>query len=73
MPLTHELLVTVLEVHCPGVTEAIHVLEGRKFVETRCGHMVVVDRTGLEKMAGISYGVVEAENAHLIGPLKLKS
>lgn len=70
VPLTHELLAIMLGVHRPGVTEAIHVLEGRRYIEARRGHVVVVDRAGLERMAGSSYGIVEAEYERLIGPLK---
>ena len=69
VPLTHELLAGMLGVHRPGVTEAIHVLVGRGCIEARRGLIVVLNRPELKRLAGASYGVVEAEYERLIGPM----
>jgi CRP-like cAMP-binding protein len=67
LPLTHEFLALMLGVRRPGVTEALQSLKRRKFIETGRNQIVVLDRNGIEKMAGNSYGVPEKEYRRLIG------
>ena len=64
--LTHEFLSLMLAVRRPGVTEAIHLLEGNGIIRARRAHFTILDRERLEEMAGDSYGVPEAEYERLI-------
>ena len=51
----------------PGVTEALQSLKRQKLIETRRNQIVVLNRNGIEKVAGNSYGVPEKEYRRLIG------
>jgi CRP-like cAMP-binding protein len=66
--LTHDYLSYMLGVRRPGVTEALHVLEGERLIKSRRGLVVIRDRAGLETQAGRSYGAPETEYERLIGP-----
>lgn len=66
--LTHEFMAVMLSVRRPGVTDALHHLEGRGLVRTDRGHINVIDREGLIETANGSYGVAEAEYERLLGP-----
>ena len=52
-----------------SVTEAIHLLEGANLIKATRGNIRILDRDRLERAAGASYGVPEAEYRRLIGPL----
>lgn len=65
-PVTHEFLSTMLGVRRPGVTTAIHSLEGAGMIKARRSHVQVIDRTKLKAAAGDSYGVPETEYRRLI-------
>ena len=67
LPLTHEFLAIMLAVRRPGVTDALHQLEGRGLIRSTRGLINVVDRAGLIKVADGSYGVPEAEYQRLLG------
>ena len=67
LPLTHEFMAIMLGVRRPGVTDALHRLEGDHLVRSRRGVVSVRDRAGLERLAGLSYGVPEAEYRRLLG------
>ena len=67
LPLTHEFLSLMLGVRRPGVTEALQSLKRQKLIETGRNQIVVLNRNGIEKMAGQSYGVPEKEYRRLIG------
>ena len=67
LPLTHEFLSIMLAVRRPGVTDALHQLEGRGLIRSTRGQISVVDRAGLIKVAEGSYGVPEAEYERLLG------
>jgi CRP-like cAMP-binding protein len=67
LPLTHEFLALMLGVRRPGVTEALQSLKRKKLIENSRNHIVVLDRKGIEKAAGNSYGVPEKEYRRLIG------
>jgi CRP-like cAMP-binding protein len=61
LPLTHEFLAMMLSVRRPGVTESLHILEGRKLIKANRGHVLILDRPGLMRLAGASYGASEQE------------
>jgi CRP-like cAMP-binding protein len=63
---THEFLSIMLGVRRPGVTEALHILEGAHVIRAERGLVTILDRAKLEEVAGESYGVAETEYARLI-------
>ena len=64
---THEFLSLMLGVRRAGVTDALKILEDRGLISTKRGRVTVLDRMGLDGVAGDSYGVPEAEYSRLIG------
>jgi CRP-like cAMP-binding protein len=66
LPLVHDFLALMLGVRRPGVTVALHALEGQGLIETSRGNVRVIDRKGLEKIANGSYGVPEAAYKRLM-------
>src|SRR6185369_5265160 len=52
VPLTHEFLAVMLGVRRAGVTVAIHGFERRGLVTTRRGQLTVINRQGIEQIAG---------------------
>jgi CRP-like cAMP-binding protein len=64
---THEVLAEFLGVQRPGVTLALHFLEGKGLIRSTRSLISVLDRNGLRKQANGSYGVPEAEYARLFG------
>jgi CRP-like cAMP-binding protein len=67
LPLTHEFLALMLGVRRAGVTEALHELESKALIRSARGQITVLDRKGLERLAGTYYGVPEAEFHRLVG------
>ena len=67
VPLTHEFLAVMLGVRRAGVTVAIHGFERRGLVTTRRGQLTLVNRPGIEQLAGSFYGTPEAELKRLLG------
>ena len=70
LPLTHDFLSIMLGVHRPGVTLALHFLEGAGMIRAKRGRITVLDRGKLEQAAGESYGPAEEEYERLIGPFR---
>ena len=68
--LTHESLAVMLGVRRSGVTLALHMLEGARLVRADRGRITVLNRGGLEAVAGDSYGVPETEYERIIGPFR---
>lgn len=66
LAMTHQALAAMLGVRRAGVTEAIHVLEGRKLIRARRGLISIIDRPRLEMLTAGSYGKPEAEYRRLI-------
>jgi CRP-like cAMP-binding protein len=66
LPLTHEFLSLMLGVRRSGVTQALNLLEVEKTITVRRGQIIVSDRRKLERIAGGSYGVPEAEYERVI-------
>jgi CRP-like cAMP-binding protein len=64
--LTHEFLSLMLAVRRPGVTEAINALKREEMIDSARGTIIVLNRKGLEKIAGSFYGVPEAEYRRLM-------
>ncbi|KQT47596.1 CarD family transcriptional regulator [Aureimonas sp. Leaf454] len=67
LPLTHEFLSLMLGVRRSGVTNEIHVLEGYGLLKATRGLIRIVDRCGLEALAGGCYGIPEREYERLLG------
>lgn len=67
LPLTHDFMATMLGVRRPGVTTALHLLEGARLIQARRGRITVLDRERLIEFAGDSYGPAEAEYERLLG------
>lgn len=66
LSITHQRLSNLLGVRRPGVTEAIHMLEGRKLIRARRGLVDILDRPRLELLTAGCYGRPEAEYKRLI-------
>jgi len=67
LSLTHEFIAVMLGVRRPGVTDALHRLEGKGLIRSGRGAIEVVRRKGLMALAGGAYGVAEAEYDRLLG------
>ena len=67
LALTHEFLALMLGTRRPGVTDALHMLEGKHLIKSTRGICLVTDRQGLIDLVGGIYGVPEAEYDRLIG------
>jgi CRP-like cAMP-binding protein len=66
LPLTHEFLSIMLGVRRPGVTDALNILQKQALITCVRGGITVRDRKGMERYAGASYGVPEAEYRRLV-------
>jgi CRP-like cAMP-binding protein len=66
LTLTHEFLALMLGVRRAGVTTALQQLESEGLVIAKRGVITLIDRPGLTSLAGILYGVAEAEHRRLI-------
>jgi len=66
VPLTHEFLAVMLGVRRAGVTVALHSFERRGFITTRRGQLTLINRAGIEEVAGSFYGIPEAELKRLM-------
>ena len=66
VPLTHEFLAVMLGVRRAGVTVALHSFEQRGFIGMRRGQLTLLNRLGIEQVAGSFYGVPEAELKRLM-------
>jgi CRP-like cAMP-binding protein len=64
--LTHEFLSLMMGVRRAGVTEALHELGRLKLAKATRGEITILNRRGIEKIAGSYYGVPEAEYRRLI-------
>jgi CRP-like cAMP-binding protein len=67
LALTHEFLGLMLAVRRAGVTEALQSLRARHLIKTQRGAIVVLSRSGLERIAVNYYGLPEQEYRRLIG------
>ena len=69
IPLTHEYMAIMLAVRRASVTTALHVLEGKRFVYSDRGRVIIRDRRALEEFAADAYGGPELEYGRLIDSL----
>jgi CRP-like cAMP-binding protein len=67
LPLTHEFLSLMLGVRRSGVTDQLHIIEGLGIIKATRGNIRILDRSGLEKLAGGCYGIPEREYERLVG------
>ncbi|MGF9761894.1 Crp/Fnr family transcriptional regulator [Microvirga sp. 0TCS3.31] len=67
IPLTHEFIAMMLGVRRPGVTVALHVLEGMQVIHAKRGLITVLNREKLEELADEAYGLSETEYTRLMG------
>jgi CRP-like cAMP-binding protein len=67
LPLTHEILSTMLGARRASVTEAVHALATRGLIRAARCDIVIADRKGLIECAGKLYGGPEAEYRRLFG------
>lgn len=65
---THNEIAVMLAVRRPSVTDALHVLEGERLIQSERGRVRILDRDGLQRRAGATYGRAEAEYTRLIAP-----
>jgi CRP-like cAMP-binding protein len=65
--LTHEFLSLMMGVRRAGVTEALHELARQNLARNRRGEITILNRKGIEKLAGAFYGAPEAEYRRLLG------
>ena len=66
VPLTHEFLAVMLGVRRAGVTVALHSFERRGMITTRRGQLTLINRAGIEQVAGSFYGIPETELKRLM-------
>jgi CRP-like cAMP-binding protein len=67
IPLTHELMATMLGVHRPTVTVVLRTLHHAALVEETRGRIVLLDRARLESACCECYGVMQDEQRRLLG------
>lgn len=65
--ITQEFIALMLGVRRPGVTVALHALEGKGMIRSVRGAVRILDREGLETFASGTYGAPENEYRRLIG------
>ncbi|RUT31456.1 Crp/Fnr family transcriptional regulator [Arsenicitalea aurantiaca] len=65
--ITHEFLSVMLGVRRPGVTVAMHILEGKGLIRSVRGAVQIKDRDGLIELADGAYGMAEGEYRRLLG------
>ncbi|WP_299747398.1 Crp/Fnr family transcriptional regulator [Devosia sp.] len=69
---THDLLAIMLGVRRPGVTTALHILEGERLIKSTRGQIEILDRNGLRARAGNAYGKTERSYEELIDAIDPK-
>lgn len=65
--LTHEFLSIMLGVRRSGVTDALHILEGKGLVRSNRGEIIIRDREGLVVLGDGAYGMAELEYQRIMG------
>ncbi|TDW35790.1 CRP-like cAMP-binding protein [Rhizobium azibense] len=73
LAVTHEFLALMLGVRRSGVTDQLHILEGRRAVRSTRGNVRILNRDMLLDIAGGCYGVPEREYEKVVGlPWRVK-
>lgn len=70
LPLTHEFLSLMLGVRRAGVTMALQSLKRQKLIDSGRNQIVILNRKGIERTAGGSYGIPEKEFRRLVGKVR---
>jgi CRP-like cAMP-binding protein len=70
LPLTHEFLSLMLGVRRAGVTMALQSLKRQKLIDSGRNQIVILNRKGIERAAGGSYGIPEKEYRRLVGKVR---
>lgn len=65
--LTHETLSLILGVRRPGITVALHMLEGEHMIRARRGVVEILDRSKLRQATNGAYGLPEQEYERVLG------
>jgi CRP-like cAMP-binding protein len=65
--ITHEYLSIMLGVRRTGVTDGMHMLEGKHLIVSTRNKVVIKDRAGLIELSGGSYGTAEREYTRITG------
>jgi CRP-like cAMP-binding protein len=66
VPLTHEVIAYSLGIRRAGVTQVLDYLRERGLIHTQRGSILILDRHGIENLAGPFYGVPEFEYVRLV-------
>jgi CRP-like cAMP-binding protein len=61
LPFTHEFLSLMIGVRRAGVTEAALILQAEEYISYKRGHIMILDRQGLEEHSCDCYEIVKAE------------
>jgi len=67
LELTHQFMSLMLATRRAGVTVALHELESQALIKSTRGVVTIIDRKGMEELAGVYYGVAEAEYRRIMG------
>jgi CRP-like cAMP-binding protein len=67
IPVTHELLATMLGVHRPTITLAIRAIDRNGLIEERRGHVRIRDRQQLESACCECYGLMREQQRSMLG------
>jgi CRP-like cAMP-binding protein len=70
--MTQELVASMLGVRREGITEAAGNLQRAGYISYRRGHIAVLDRAGLERMACECYAVVRKEMGRLLADVRYR-
>lgn len=68
LAVTHQMLGDALNVRRASVTDCLHIFEGDHLTRCTRGVITILDRIGLEAIAGESYGAAEAGYRSTISP-----
>jgi CRP-like cAMP-binding protein len=67
IPLTHETISYMLGARRAGITEALNALQTQNLIRVTRGSVLILDRKGIEAVAGQYYGIPEKEFVRLVG------
>jgi CRP-like cAMP-binding protein len=69
---THTEIAVMLGIRRASVTDALHILEGERLIQSFRGQVTIRDREGLRHRAGATYGFAEEEYSRLIAPFPVR-
>ncbi|MFN7093604.1 MAG: Crp/Fnr family transcriptional regulator [Allorhizobium sp.] len=65
--ITHDALAWLVGARRAGITDALHVLEGKGLIRSKRSDVTILDPAALSDAAGGTYGIAEREYARLVG------